>query len=297
MTRPVILTACVNGGRPDAAELNPGLPVSPQAIASAVAEAATMGAAVAHIHVRDPATGLPSNDMALWAETVGLIRETGTDILLNLSASMDGLLLLDDGAGFAPAAGTTLRPVARRAAHVLSLGPEIGTIDCGTFALGQAIHVARIGDLREMARLYLEAGVRAEVECFDFGHLEVARQLAAEGAFGSRPFMQICLGTGYGGAPATPAALAAMRERIPDGTVWAAFAAGEHNFWVMREVVARGGHVRAGLEDTLFDGTSRPTTNAAQLRAAVETVLSEGGRPATPTEARDILGVPARARS
>lgn len=294
MTRPVILTACVNGGRPDAAELNPNLPVSPEAIAAAAAEAAKLGAAVAHIHVRDPATGLPSNDIGLWRETVGLIRAAGTDILLNLSASMDGLLVLDDAAGFAPAEGTTLRPAAGRADHVLALTPDIGTIDCGTFALGQAIHVARMGDLREMARLYGEKGIRAEVECFDFGHLEVARKLAAEGAFGPRPFMQICLSTGYGGAPATPAALAAMRERIPDGTVWAAFAAGEDNLWIMREAVAGGGHVRAGLEDALFDAAGKPTTNAALLSSAVETVCATGGRPATPAEARAIFGLPAR---
>lgn len=295
MSRPTILTACVNGGRPDAAALNSALPVSPLAIANAVAEAARLGAAVAHIHVRDPATGLPSNDIGLWHETVGLIRAAGTDILLNLSASMDGLLVLDDAAGFIPAEGTTLRPAAGRADHVLTLTPEIGTIDCGTFALGQAIHVARMGDLREMARLYRERGVRAEVECFDFGHLEVARHLAAESAFGPRPFMQICLATGYGGAPATPAALAAMRERIPAGTVWAAFAAGEDNRWVMRETVERGGHVRAGLEDSLFDAAGKPTTNAALLAAAVDAIRAAGGRPATPSEARQILGLQAAA--
>jgi len=294
MTRAIVLTACVNGGRPDAADLNPGLPVSPPMIAAAVAEAALLGAAVAHIHVRDPATGLPSNDAALWAETVGLIRAQGTAILLNLSASMDGFLMLDDAAGFMPAPGTTLRPAAGRADHVLSLRPEIGTIDCGTFAIGQAIHVARLGDLREMARLYAAAGVRAEVECFDFGHLEIARRLIAEGDFGDRPFLQICLGTAYGGAPATPAALAAMLERIPQGAVWAAFAAGEDNAWVVREAISRGGHIRAGLEDTLFFADGRPATNAALLADAAGIVAASGNRLASPDEARHILGLPAR---
>lgn len=293
MTRPVILTACVNGGRRDAAELNPNLPVSPAAIATAVAEAAALGAAVAHVHVRDPDTGLPSNDMELWVETVGLIREAGTGILLNLSASMDGLLVLDDNSAFSPGPGTTLRSAAGRAEHVLALRPEIGTIDCGTFALGQAIHVARLGDLREMARLYRDAGVRAEVECFDFGHLEIARRLAAEDAFGPKPFMQICLGTAYGGAPATLAAFTAMRERIPEDAVWAAFAAGQDNQWVMRESVSRGGHIRAGLEDTLLDATGRPTTNSALLTAAVGAITDAGGHPATPGQARDILGLAA----
>lgn len=291
MTRPVVLTACVNGGRPDAAALNPALPVTPADIAAAVAEAATLGAAVAHIHVRDPATGLPSNDIALWTETVGLIRAAGTDILLNLSASMDGFLALDDAAGFAPAPGTTLRPPAGRAEHVLALRPEIGTIDCGTFAIGDVIHVARQSDLQAMAGLYRDAGVLAEVECFDFGHLELARSLVADGRLGARPFLQICLGTGYGGAPATPAALDAMRDRIPDGAVWAAFAAGADNQWVMRDAVAAGGHVRAGLEDTLFDADAAPATNAALLRQAGDIVAEAGGRLATPHEARRIFGL------
>ncbi|PTE13439.1 3-keto-5-aminohexanoate cleavage protein [Pseudogemmobacter blasticus] len=295
MSRPVILTACINGGRPDAAALNPNLPVTPAQIAAAVAEAAALGAAVAHVHVRDPKDGRPSNDPGLWAETVARIRATGADILLNLSASMDGLLYLDDEAGFALLPASTLRPVSGRTAHVIAARPEIGTMDCGTFAMGPAIHVARIDDLREMARLYARAGIRAEVECFDFGHLEIARRLVAEGLLGARPFLQICLGTGYGGAPATRAALLAMYERIPEGAVWAAFAAAEENLWVAREAVALGGHVRAGLEDTLFDSAGLPTTNAALLTTAVAIITGAGGRPAKPAEARQILDLPANA--
>lgn len=292
MTRAVILTACINGGRPDAAGLNPGLPVSPTQIAAAVAEAATVGAAVAHIHVRDPKSGLPSNDLSLWTQAVRLIHEQGTDILLNLSASMDGFIVLDDDAGFAPALGTTLRPASGRAEHILALRPEIGTIDCGTFAIGDTIHVARASDLRAMARLYDEAGIRAEVECFDLGHLEFARRLVEEGALGPTPFLQICLGTGYGGAPATPTALEAMRERIPTQAVWAAFAAGQDNLWVMREAVAGGGHVRAGLEDTLMDDAGLPASNRRLLQQAAETIQAAGLRLATPREAREILGLP-----
>ncbi|MEI4487903.1 3-keto-5-aminohexanoate cleavage protein [Frigidibacter sp. MR17.14] len=294
MSRPVILTACINGGRPDAAALNPGLPVTPEAIAAAVAEAAGAGAAIAHLHARDPATGLPSNDGALWARVVAAIRDRlaaeGRQILLNLSASMDGLLLLD-GEGTRILPGSTLKPPAGRAAHVLAARPEIGTLDCGTFALGEAVHVARLPDLRAMAGLYRAAGVLAEVECFDFGHLETARTLAAEGALGPRPFLQICLGTGYGGAPATPTALAAMRDRLPGDAAWAAFAAGPANRWVITETVAAGGHVRAGLEDTLLDETGAPQTNAALLAEAAALIARAGGRCATPAEARSALGL------
>ncbi|WBU51894.1 3-keto-5-aminohexanoate cleavage protein [Paracoccus sp. SCSIO 75233] len=291
MTRPVILTACINGGRPDAASINSSLPISPSAIAAAAKDAARLGAAVLHIHARNPSTGVPCNSPEIWAEIVRLIREDETDILLNLSASMDGFLYLDDSRSFQFSSKSTLRPPAGRAAHILTERPEIGTIDFGTFAIDEAIHVARPSDLREMARLYSEAGIVAEVECFDFGHLETARKLIEEGCFPDRPFVQLCLGTAYGGAPATHSAFSAMRERIPAGLAWAAFAAGDDNIWVMRETVIGGGHVRAGLEDCLTDGNGSPVSNGELLKTAVKTISEAGGRPATPAEARAILGI------
>lgn len=294
MTLPTIITACINGGRPDAAALNPHLPVTPQQIAAAVAEAAELGAAIAHIHMRDPASGLPSNDIALWREAVALIRSETPDMVLNLSASMDGFLLLDEG--MAPAPGSNLKPAAARVAHVIELRPAIGTIDCGTFAMGDVIHVARLGDLRETAALYRAGGILAEVECFDLGHMEIARILAGEGAFGAQPFVQICLGTGYGGAPATPEAFVAMYSRLPQGAVWAAFAAGAANEDVIRRTVALGGHIRAGLEDHLLDAQGQPLTNHHLLTRAAALLREAGGRPATPDEARSLLGLPAQSR-
>lgn len=289
MTRDVILTCAVNGGSPTAQDSNPGLPVTSAEIAAAIAEAAEGGAAIAHFHVRDPQTGLPSNDPALYREVVERVRNAGTAIHLNMTCSMDGMLYLDDR--HLPAAETTLRPVAERCAHALSLRPAIATIDCGTFAVGEAIHVARPCDLAEQARLLREAGVKPEVECFDLGHVETARRLVADGALAHPPFLQLCLGTAYGGAPATPEAFAAMRARIPEGAAWAAFAAGQDNLWVMERAIAEGGHVRVGLEDTPFRGDGTPESNAALLAGARAMVERAGHKLASPEVAAATLGL------
>ena len=289
MSREIILTAAVNGGNPKAHEINANLPVSPVQIAQAIGEAAELGAAIAHFHVRDPQTGLPSNDPALYREVVERVRDSGTDILLNITCSMDGMVHLDGNGGIG--AETTWKPAQGRVAHVLDLKPAIATMDCGTFAVGDAIHVARATDLTQHAQLLREAGIKPEVECFDFGHLETALRMMKDGAFAGPPFFQICLGTAYGGAPATHEALQAMQSRIPPEAVWAAFAAGRDNLWVMEAAIAGGGHIRAGLEDTLLNENGAPVTNADLLREAANLVERSGDKLASPRRAAELLQV------
>lgn len=289
MNREIILTAAVNGGNPKAHEINANLPVSPAEIAEAIGEGSELGAAIAHFHVRDPETGLPSNDPELYREVVERVRRNGTDILLNITCSMDGMVYLDGNGAIA--ADTNWKPSQGRVAHALDLKPAIATMDCGTFSVGDAIHVARYSDLARHAQLLREAGIKPEVECFDFGHLETALRLMEDGIFSSPPFFQICLGTAYGGAPATREALHAMQSRMPPEAVWAAFAAGEDNLWVMEAAIAAGGHIRTGLEDTLLDHNGEPATNAGLLEAAKNTVESQGGKLASPSRAAEILQI------
>ena len=291
MSREIILTAAVNGGNPKAHEINANLPVSPVQIAQAIDEAAELGAAIAHFHVRDPQTGLPSNDPALYREVVERVRDSGTDILLNITCSMDGMVHLDGNGGIG--AETTWKPAQGRVAHVLDLKPAIATMDCGTFAVGDAIHVARTCDLTQHAQLLRQAGIKPEVECFDFGHLETALRMMADGAFASPPFFQICLGTAYGGAPATREALHAMQSRMPPEAEWAAFAAGADNLWVMEAAIAGGGHIRTGLEDTLLTADGEPATNAGLLLQARDLVERLGDRVASPRQAAEMLKITA----
>ena len=290
MSREIILTAAVNGGSPKGHEINANLPVSPAEIAQAIGEAAELGAAIAHFHVRDPETGLPSNDPALYREVVERVRNDGIDILLNITCSMDGMVHLDGNGAIA--AETNWKPAKGRVAHVLDLKPAIATMDCGTFAVGDAIHVARATDLTQHAQLLREAGIKPEVECFDFGHLETALRMMKDGAFAGPPFFQICLGTAYGGAPATHEALQAMQSRIPPEAVWAAFAAGRDNLWVMEAAIAGGGHIRAGLEDTLLNENGAPVTNADLLREAANLVERAGCKLASPCQAAELLQIP-----
>lgn len=289
MSRDVIVTCAINGGSPTAHEIHPGLPKSPQEIVDAVREAAACGAAVAHIHARDPVTGLPSNDPALFRAIAGGVRAAGIDILLNLSCSMDGMVLFDDEALPALDARTTLSPVESRVRHALELRPEIATIDCGTIGVGESVFVARRSDLKAMARLYRAAGVKPEIECFDLGHMENARLLVADGDIAAPPFVQICLGTAYGGALATAEAFTAMKSRLPDAAVWAAFEAGPAWATTLRAAVEAGGHVRVGLEDTLLDHGGGPMSNARLICDARAIVEAAGHRVADTRAARQIL--------
>lgn len=291
MTRPVIVTCAVNGGRPDAHQKHTQFPVTPEQICEAVREAAKAGAAIAHIHARDPETGAPTNSPEVFAKIVDLVRRDAIDILLNLSCSMDATLVLSTDDPQQVMAASTLGTPGQRVSHVVDQCPEIATIDCGSFAVGETLIVARRPDLDEMARLQRTAGVKSEIECFDLGHLEIARDMIASGAFEPPPLLQICLGTAYGGAPATAEALAAMRSRLPEGCRWAVFAAGPANDWVMDSAIAGGGHIRVGLEDQLLLPNGAQASNGNMVIEAIDRIKSAGCSPATSREARTILGL------
>ena len=289
----VIITCAVNGGSDAALSEHQAIPKSPAEICDAVVAAGEAGAAVAHIHVRDPVTGTASNDFALYAEVMRLVRQAAPHILINLTCSMASLVTLDVADGVRLAAGTTLDQPAARIRHAIELRPDIATIDCGVFGIGEAIFVGRPSDLTAMAQAFRAAGIRPELECFDLGHIENAKRLIAGGAIEPPPFIQICLGTGYG-APDNVAALHGMRAQLPDGAVWAAFGCGRRQLGLVPEIVRAGGHVRVGLEDSREMPDGSLATNAGLVAAAVAAIRSMGCRPASPARARGILGLPAR---
>jgi 3-dehydrocarnitine:acetyl-CoA trimethylamine transferase len=291
VTQDIILTCAINGGGERSHLDNPRLPITPEQIFAEIREVAAAGASVAHIHARDPETGRPSNEPALFSEIAARVREAGVDILLNLSCSMEGTLIFDDAHFPALDAASTLVPVKRRVGHALENRPEIATIDCGTFAVGEAVFVARRSDLREMARLYRDASIKPEIECFDLGHMETARALVAEGSFAPPPFVQICLGTAYGGAPATPEAFEAMRSRVPNGAQWAGFASGPDWAFTAEAAARAGGHMRTGLEDTLLLTDGRPASNIRLVKQAIAIAERVGRRIASPARAKSILGL------
>jgi uncharacterized protein (DUF849 family) len=290
MSKKIILTCAITGGGAAVLAKHPNIPKTPSEIAEAALDAAKAGAAVVHIHVRDPATGAGSNRFDLYEEVVKRIRDAATDVIINLTCGMDGELVLDSVDPPRIGQATTLTSPLVRCLHAVKLQPEIATIDCATMTFGERIFVARMSDLREMAQLMRDAGVKPELECFDLGHIETAKQLVSEGLIDGAPLFQLCLSTGYG-APATPLVLQAMRELLPAGALWGGFGCGADEMPALAQIVSLGGNVRVGLEDNIYLRRGVLATNAQLVENAVGIIERLGASVASPAEAREILGV------
>ena len=268
------------------------VPISTEQIADAALEAAAAGAAVAHIHVREPATGGPSRDVALYGDVVERIRASGTDVVLNLTAGMGGDLVLGGVESPLPPdpTGTDMAGATERLAHVRELRPEICTLDCGTmnFAEGDYVMTNTPSMLREMARQVQELGVRPELEVFDTGHLVFAKELIAEGLVDEPALIQLCLGIPYG-APADPATLLALVGSLPVDCVFTAFAIGRLQLPYVAMSVLAGGNVRVGLEDNIWLSRGVEATNGALVERAVTILEAMNVRVLGPDEVRERL--------
>ena len=293
MNRKVIIT-CALTGAGDTVGKSEHVPVTPEQIAESGIEAARAGAAIVHVHVRDPNTGAGSRDVSLYREVVQRLRKSDVDMVVNTTAGMGGDLYLnpDDPSGFAE--GTDLVNGIERLAHVEELRPDICTLDCGSlnFGEGSLVYVSTPDMLRAGAKRIQELGVRPELEIFDTGHLWFANKLIDEGLIDAPAMYQLCMGIPYG-APPEPALLAAMVPQIPAGVVWSSFAIGRMQMpWVAQSVLL-GGHVRVGLEDNLYLGRGNKVTNADLVANAVTIITAMGAEVATPDEAREILALQA----
>ncbi|MDG9685607.1 3-keto-5-aminohexanoate cleavage protein [Streptomyces sp. DH18] len=290
-----VIITCALTGAGDTVGRSPHVPVTPEQIAASAVEAAGAGAAVVHIHVREPETGAPSRDPRLYREVVERIRETGTDVVINLTAGMGGDLVIDPEAPLRQLPGTDLVSGLERLPHVEELLPDICTLDCGSlnFGDGSNLYVSTPDMLRTGAKRIQELGVRPELEIFDTGQLWFAKQLLAEGLLDDPTVFQLCMGIPWG-APADPGVLQAMVNMLPQGAQWASFALGRMQMpWVAQSILL-GGHVRVGLEDNLYLGKGVKATNGQLVERAVRITESLGSRVATPDEARAKLGLRSR---
>ncbi len=289
MNRNVIIT-CALTGAGDTTSRSEHVPVTPEEIAESGIAAARAGAAIVHIHVRDPETGQGSRDVSLYREVVERIRASDVDVVVNTTAGMGGDLVLDPHDPTTFVEGTDLVSGVERLAHVEELLPDICTLDCGSlnFGEGSLVYVSTPDMLREGAKRIQELGVRVEMEIFDTGHLWFARELVAEGLVDAPAMFQLCMGIPYG-APADAATLAAMVNQLPDGAVWASFALGAMQMpWVAQSILL-GGHVRVGLEDNLYLRKGVKATNAQLVDQARTIIEAMGASVATPDQAREIL--------
>lgn len=291
MNYEVVVTCAVTGAG-DTVGRHPGVPVTPAQIADAAIEAARAGAAVVHVHVRDPDTGKGSRDPGLFREVVERIRTSGTDVVINLTAGMGGdwTPAADDPA--MPGPGTDLVGPVERLAHVAELRPEICSLDCGTmnFGNGDEIYVSTPACLRKMAELVRDWGVKPELEVFELGHIRFAGQMLAEGLIDDPPLFQICLGIPWG-ADQSVDTMKVMKDALPPGSVWAGFGISRMQMPLAAAAVAMGGNVRVGLEDNLYLSRGVLATNAELVERAVGIIERMGARVVTPAEAREKLGL------
>ena len=292
---PHVIITCALTGAGDTVDKHPAIPVTPTQIAAAAVEAAKAGATVVHCHVRDPQSGKGSRDPALYREVMARIRDSGVDIIVNLTAGMGGDLEI--GAGENPLAfgpATDLVGPLTRLVHVEELLPDICTLDCGTlnFGDGDTIYVSTPAALRAGARRITELGVKAELEIFDTGHLWFANQMIKEGLL-HNPLFQLCLGIPWG-APADTTTMKAMVDNLPAGATWAGFGIGRMQMPMAAQAVLLGGHVRVGLEDNLWLDKGVPASNGSLVERVIKLIECMGARPMSPAAGRVKMGLKAR---
>ena len=285
-----VVVTCAVTGAGDTTGKSPHVPITPKQIAQEAIEAAKAGASAVHIHVRDPQTGKASRDPALFAEVVARVRDSGTDVVLNLTAGMGGDWTPDPNNPAMPGPGTDMIGPDARLVHVQDCLPEICSLDCGTLNFGNDdnIYISTPPMLRRMATLTKAWGVKPEMEVFDLGHIRFAKAMVAEGLIAEPPMFQLCLGIPWG-ADQTVETMKAMKEQLPAGASWASFGISRMQMPMAAAAVALGGNVRVGLEDNIWLDRGVLATNAQLVERVIGIIERMGARVQTPQQARNTL--------
>jgi uncharacterized protein (DUF849 family) len=278
MQRKVMISCAVTGSA-DTPGRNPAVPVTPAQIAQSAIDAAKAGAAIVHIHVRDPKTTRPSMELSLYQEVVERIRGSGTDVLINLTTGPGARFVPGEDDPQKPGPGTTIKTPAERVRHVVALKPEICSLDMGSMNMGPHVFVNTPPHLEAMAVAIRDAGVLPELEVFETGHLLLAKRLLETGHVKPPGMFQICLGIAWAQPATSP---------------WFAFGISLHQFPMVAQAVLLGGHPRVGLEDNIYleKGKLAPS-NAALVEKAAKIIEVLGDIVSTPADARALLGLPA----
>jgi uncharacterized protein (DUF849 family) len=285
-----VIVSCAVTGAGDTAGKSPHVPVTPKEIAESAIKAAKAGATIAHLHVRDPKTGKMSHDLKLYEEVVERIRESETDVIINITSGGGGDWIPSQDDPTRGGEGTDIQTPKERHEPIGKLLPEMCTLDCGSINFGDMLYVSPTNWLREQAKLVQASGVKPELECFDTGHVRFANQLVQEGLIDGDPLFQFCLGIPWGAA-ADAETVSYMKSRIPENSNWAAFGIGRMQMPMVAESVLQGGYVRVGLEDNLYLKKGQLATNEQLVDKAVGIVQSLGSDIMTPAEARNYLNL------
>lgn len=269
-----IISVAVVGSQPTK-EMNPAVPYTPKEIAEAAIECGKAGAAIAHIHVRDPKSGIASSRIELFKEVVDRIRQV-SEILINLTTS--GLHLPGDN-------------VIEERLEPVTLKPELCSLDIGSLNFGDWIFENPPEWGRAAAQRMREQGVKPEIEVFDAGHMRQALHMIGEGLFEDPSWVQMCMGAGWG-IEATPENLIFMKNMLPPDIPWCVMGVGRSQLPMITMSILLGGHIRVGFEDNIYlrKGVLLKS-NAEMVEVAVNLVEQLQHEVATPAEARRILGI------
>jgi uncharacterized protein (DUF849 family) len=292
--RDKIFITCAVTGNLTTPEQTPHLPITPEQIADACLGAAEAGAAIVHIHVREPGSGKPSMELGYYRDVVERIRAQNTQLILNITTGPGGRFVPSPDEPRIAAAGTTLMVPEKRVEHIAVLRPEICTIDLNTMNSGKEVVINTPGNVRRMAKVMRDAGVKPEIELFDSGDVALMRDLLKDGTLEGPALCSFVMGVRYG-FQASPETVLYARNLLPADAEFTAIGIGKAAFTAVAQSYLAGGHVRVGLEDTVYLSRGQlASSNAALVEKARRIVEDLGGQIATPREAREIIGLPAR---
>ena len=296
MNSDVMITCAITGDDSKVTK-SPYCAVTPAEIAAAAISAAEAGAAIVHIHVRDPDTGVFSMETRHYRAVVKAIRDSGSDVLVNLTCGMGGYIVIGEhGLKDTPAPGSDFCTQQERMRHVIELcheglyRPDICTLDCGSLNFGDAnrAYISTPSYLREGAAICKELGVKPEFEIFDTGNLSFVKQMIKEGLVVPPPLVQLCMGIPWG-MPADTGHLLAMLNTMPADAVWTSFAISRMQMPWAAQAVLCGGNVRVGLEDNLYLSKGVYASNAQLVAKARGIVEAMGARILSPADVRERL--------
>jgi uncharacterized protein (DUF849 family) len=289
-----IFITCAVTGNLTTPDQTPHLPITPEQIADACLGAAEAGAAVVHIHVREPDTGKPSMELGYYRDVVERIRTRNSQLILNITTGPGGRFVPSADEPRIAAPGTTLMAPEKRVEHIAVLRPEICTIDLNTMNSGKEVVINTPGSARRMAKVMKDAGVKPEVELFDSGDIALMHDLLNDGTLDGPVLCSLVMGVRYGFQP-SPETVIYARNMLPANAEFTAVGIGKSSFTTVAQSYLSGGHVRVGLEDAVYlsRGQLAPS-NAAMVEKARRMVEDLGAQIATTREAREIIGLPTR---
>ena len=293
MRRPLdkVFITCAITGNLTLPEQTPYLPITPKDIADSALQAADMGAAIVHLHVRDPGTGKPSMELAHYREVVERIRDRNTDVILNVTTGPGGRFVPSDADPKVAGPGTTLMAPELRVEHIVALKPDICTLDLNTMNSGGQVVINTPKNVRKMAAIIKNAGVKPEIELFDSGDIALMQDMIRDGSLTGPILCSFVMGVSYGFQP-SPETVLYARSLLPADAEFTAIGIGRHAFTSVAQSYLAGGHVRVGLEDSVYLSKGVLAESNAVLVAKARRIVEDlGGQIASAREARAMLGL------